>query len=217
MKYNPSTPPTLHRFSHVLLLALSLAAARAETDAEAAPGELLFSEDFNRSTHVNSWFVFGGGDNFTFRGDVIPFAGKDGTNAFVFSANAEAYRNYWFGAIGRGNIIKEPWTSLDKLALRFDLGSLGDEKAHRVSVRLVQGDTNKPSWSAKWVLEIGRTIKTYDLVLDSGAQTGEFNREAPITLHAITFGHMNFGSAPDVQVVIDNVMAFGRDRVPPPR
>jgi hypothetical protein len=214
MNKSPTSPRPRSSLFSILTLALSLATARAETDAD--PGELLFSEDFNRSTHVNGWFVFGGGDNFTFRGDVIPFAGMDGTNAFVFSANAEAYRNYWFGAIGCGNIIKKPWTSLDKLALRFDLGSLGDEKAHRVSVRLVQGDTNKPSWSAKWVLEIGRTIKTYDLVLDSGAQTGEFNREAPVTLHAITFGHTNFGPAPDVQVLVDNIKTFGRDRVPPP-
>lgn len=182
-----------------------------------APGELLFSEDFNRGTHSNSWFVFGGGDNFTYRGKVVPSVGKDGTNAFVLSANAEKYRNYWFGGIGRNFIIKEPRTSLDKLTLQLDLGSLGDEKSHRVSLRLVQGDSAKPTWSASWVLEISRAIETFNLVLSTGAQTGEYKREQPISLHAITFGHSNFGAAPDIQVLVDNIKTFGRDRKPPQR
>lgn len=209
-------PSALSRtlFSVCLALAAGLPVAGAQTTTE--HGELLFSEDFNRGTNVNSWFHFGGGDGFTFRGDVIPCAGKDGTNAFVFSGNAENYRNYWFGGIGRGNIIKQPWTSLDKLTLELDLGSLGDEKTHRISLRLCQGDTNKPTWAAKWVLEVNRVIKTYTLVLNTGEQTGEFNREVPITLHAITFGHTHFGAAPDIQILVDNVKTYGRDRMPPP-
>jgi tRNA A-37 threonylcarbamoyl transferase component Bud32 len=181
------------------------------------PGELLFSENFNRGTHGNGWFVFGGGDGFTYRSDVVPAVGKDGTNAFVLSANAEKYRNYYYGGIGRNSIIKEPWTSLDKLTLQFDLGSLGDEKSHRVSLRLVQGEAAKPTWSAKWVLEISRAIETFNLVLSTGAQTGEFNREQPISLHAITLGNSNFGAAPDIRVLVDNIKTFGRDRKPPPR
>jgi hypothetical protein len=200
---------------HAALLALGLSTACAQSTADL--GELLFQEDFNRSTNYNNWFFFGGGTGFTYRGDVVPFAGKDGTNAFVLTGNAESYRDYWFGGIGRGNIIKEPWTTLDKLVLQLEMGSLGDEKPHRVALRLVQGDPNKPAWSAKWSLEVSRTIKTYTLVLSTGEQTGEFNREKPITLHAITFGHGNFGSAADIQILVDNVKAFGRDRMPPPK
>jgi hypothetical protein len=214
---NSPKAPTARRSSlfHVLVLALGLNTVCAQSDADL--GELLFREDFNKSTNVNSWFVFGAGDDFTFRGDVVPFAGKDGTNAFILSANAENYRNYWFGGIGRANIIKEPWTTLDKLTLRLDLASLGDDKTHRVALRVVQGSPEKPSWSAKWALQVNRTIKTFDLVLSTGEQTGEFNRELPITLHAITCGHTNFGPAPDVQILVDNVKTFGRDRMPPPR
>lgn len=210
------TPAPVSRFHLVtaLLLALGLGTAHAQPASD--PGELLFSENFNRGTHGNGWFVFGGGEGFTFRGDVVPFAGKDGTNAFVLSGNAESYRDYWFGGIGRGGIVPKPWTSLDKLTLQLDLGSLGDDKSHRVSLRIVQGDPNKPVWAARWVLEVDRTIKTYTLVFDTGERTGEYNREAPIMLHAITFGHTNFGSAPDVQVLVDNVKVYGRDRVPPP-
>lgn len=215
MKSRLTIPLRRSRLFTALLLTLGLGTAFAQSENDL--GELLYKEDFNKSTNFNSWFFFGAGENFTYRGDVVPFAGKDGSNAFILSANAEGFRNYWFGGIGRGNIIKEPWTTLDKLTLQLELGSLGDDKTHRVSLRLVQGDTNKPSWSAKWVLEVSRTIKTYTLVLSTGEQTGEFNREAPITLHAITFGHSNFGAAPDVQVLVDNVKAFGRDRMPPPR
>ncbi len=187
----------------------------AETDTPVP--ELLYNEDFNRGTNLNSWFIFGGGDGFTYRGDIIAFAGNDGTNALVFSGNAENYRNYWFGGIGRANLIRSPWTSLDKLSVRFDLGSLGDDKSRRVAFRLVQGDPAKPSWSSKWVLEVSRTLKTHTLALDTGEQTGAFDREQPITLHAITFGHVHFGAAPDVQIVIDNIQAYGSDRTPPPR
>lgn len=215
MSLHNDTPSRRSRLIDVLLLALCLSTARAESATDL--GELLFQENFNKGTGFNSWFIFGAGENFTYRGDVVPFAGKDGTNAFILSANAESYRNYWFGAIGRGNIIKEPWTTLDKLTLQLELGSLGDEKTHRISLRLVQGDSNKPSWSAKWVLEVNRTIKTYTLLLSTGEQTGEYNREDPISLHAITFGHNHFGAAPDVQILVDNVKAFGRDRMPPPR
>lgn len=215
MKTRPTTSRSRRYSLTLALFALGLGSAQGQTAPD--HGEVLFSEDFNRSTNVNGWFVFGGGDNFTFRGDVIPFVGKDGSNAFILSGNAESYRNYWFGGIGRGHIIKAPWTSLDKLTLQFDLASLGDEKSHRVSVRVVQGDTNKPTWSAKWAIEASRAIKTYTLVLSTGEQTGEFNREEPVTLHAITIGHTNFGAAPDVQILIDNVKTFGRDRVAPPR
>ena len=199
----------------ILLLAYGLGTAVAQPTNEL--GERLFHEDFNKSSNFNSWFFFGGGEKFTYRGDIVPCAGRDGTNAFIFSANAENYQTYWFGGIGRASIIKQPWTSLDKLTLQLELGSLGDEKTHRVALRLVQGDTNKPSWSAKWALEVNRTIKTYTLVLSTGEQTGDFNREAPITLHAITFGHTHFGAAPDIQILVDNVQTFGRDRMPPPR
>jgi len=215
MNSYPASAPYRFRLLPALTLILGLGSASAQPAP--TPGEVLFSEDFNRSTNFNSWFVFGAGDDFTYRGDVVPLAGKDGTNAFVLSANAENFRNYWFGAIGRANIIKQPWTSLDKLTLELEMGSLGDEKNHRVSLRLVQGDPNKPAWSAKWTLEVNRTIKTYSLVLSTGEQTGEFNREVPITLHAITVGNTNFGAAPDVQILVDNVKAFGRDRLPPPR
>lgn len=199
-------------------MAVSGASLEKQTPSSPAsePGELLFSENFNRGTNGNGWFVFGGGDGFTYRSDVVPSVGKDGTNAFVLSANAANYRNYWFGGIGRTSIIKEPWTSLDKLTLQFDLGSLGDEKPHRVSLRLVQGDAGKPTWSAKWVLEISRDIKTFNLVLSTGEQSGEYNREKPISLHAINFGHSNFGAAPDIRVLVDNIKTFGRDRIPPP-
>jgi len=198
-----------------VLLALAFSQESSGAQSNNDLGDLLYQENFNQSTNFNSWFIFGAGDSFTYRGDIIPLAGKDGSNALIFSANAENYRNYWLGGIGRGSIIREPWTSLDKLTLQLELGSLGDEKVRRVTLRLVQGDTNKPTWSVKWVLEVSRTIKTYELVLNTGEQTGEYQRDQPITLHAIMFGHSHFGSAPDIQILVDNVKAFGRDRVPP--
>jgi hypothetical protein len=207
-------PPRARR--SLLLAALSFAlplAVHAESPAPAASAsgsELLFEETFNRGTHVNGWFTFGGGKNFTFRGDVIPFAGQGGTNAFVFTANAEAYEEYWFGGIGRNHLATRPGTGPENLALVLDLASLGSEKNRVLSIRLIQGEPSKTTWSATFKPSVSRAFQTVTLRLHEGVQTGAFDPEKPLHLHAITFGNGSFGAEPDVQVAVDNVRLFAR-------
>lgn len=175
------------------------------TPAPPAAGTTLYSENFNRSQGVNGWYAFGGGKGVSFRGDVVPFVGTNSSNAFVLTCSSDTTVGNWYSCIGRNNITPPPETTPDNLMLKITLADLGGLKAGLVTIRMVQGDSSKPSWSTSWKLPISRTPQSHELVLSQGTQSGTFNPRARMHLHPIGIGQSGFGKLEDIQIMVDDV------------
>jgi len=196
--------------SACLVSPLSLLRAQAPTTTDssptpAAPGTVLYKEDFNKSNNPNGWYVFGGGKGFTYRGDVVAYAGPDSSNAYVITCTSDNTEGGWYGGIARNGIFPPNTpTTPEHLVVNITLFVRGARNG-LVTLRFVQGDSAKPSWATSWKIPITQDPKAFSFVFSEGKQTGTFDPQARTHLHPISFGQGNFGKQEDLQIIVDDV------------
>jgi hypothetical protein len=175
-------------------------------------GNILYEENFEKpapNLGMKGWFQFSAGTDVTSSAVEEFGSGSEGTVGLVFRAHGadpDGLQSYWLAGLGRTALVVPDGN--DPANLQFSaFMKLPLETKHRVVVlRFIQGNSEKPTWSAKHRLDIGPDGEVFTFRIGAGETTGTFQAGQPISLHAIHFSHDRFGFNRDVEFAIDDVV-----------
>lgn len=175
------------------------------------PGEIVYGENFDHSgdtSGMRGWYSFRAGNSATSAAAVEPGMGVDGSRALVFrfsGADPQGLHSYWLAALGRPGVCRRAGIRPENMRFSAFMGLPSEDNIRQISMRFVQGASEKPTWSATHKIDVDPMGEVVTLNIGDGEITGEFVDGEPVDIHVIAFTHEKFGFNREIEFVLDDV------------